>query len=188
MTLDAWVVLMWPWPAEWAPGKTGSTAERGFWVPITEDKNHLPKADKRTAGRQASVLPVNGGGDDRFQNLYGYFGAADEKVPLLMVCVKRKPLHLVFYLRLGESSFIIPEFACGEMREGASRAGLEALGGPRRTVRSGPIWDGVSRADRPLFEATRGGWAAQGAEPVQFRWMVVGGVENGAKTNCGDGR
>jgi hypothetical protein len=99
---------MWPWPAEWAPGKTGSTAERGFWVPITEDKNHLPKADKRTAGRQASVLPVNGGGDDRFQNLYGYFGAADEKVPLLMVCVKRKPLHLVFYLRLGESSFIIP--------------------------------------------------------------------------------
>jgi hypothetical protein len=122
---------MWPWPAEWAPGKTGSTAERGFWVPITEDKNHLPKADKRTAGRQASVLPVNGGGDDRFQNLYGYFGAADEKVPLLMVCVKRKPLHLVFYLRLGESSFIIPEFACGEMREGASRAGLEALGGPQ---------------------------------------------------------
>jgi len=46
-------------------------------------------ADKKTAGLQASVLPVNGGGDDRaFQNLNGYFGAAEGKVPLLMVCVK----------------------------------------------------------------------------------------------------
>src|ERR1700728_1921181 len=173
-------------------GKNWKYRGTGFWVPITEDKNHLPKADKRTAGRQASVLPVNGGGDDRFQNHYGYFGAADEKVPLLMVCVKRKPLHLVFYLRLGESSFIIRGICLWRNAGRCIQSGFggfgDALAGPRRTVRSGPIWDGVSRADRPLFEATRGGWAAQGAEPVQFRWMVVGGVENGAKTNCGDGR
>jgi hypothetical protein len=126
-----------------------------------------------------------------FQNLYGNFGAADEKVPLLMVCVKRKPLHLVFYLRLGESSFIIPGICLWRMADSRIQSGFGGFGGalrgPRRTVRPGPIWDGVSRADRPLLEATPGGWGAQGAEPVQFRWMVVGGVENGAETNCGDG-
>lgn len=39
---------------------------------------------------------------------YGLIRAAEGKVALLMVCVKRKPLHLVFYAQLEESRTIIP--------------------------------------------------------------------------------
>jgi len=45
-----------------------------------------------------------------------------------MVCVKRKPLHLVFYLNIGESRIIIPGFCLCETREGAWGAGLRGIG------------------------------------------------------------
>jgi hypothetical protein len=73
-----------------------------------QDRSNEPMAteNRRTSGECASRF---GGGDDRFcfENLYGLIRAADGKVPLLMVCVKRKPLHLVFYAELEESTSII---------------------------------------------------------------------------------
>ena len=69
-----------------------------------------------------------GGGDDRFsyENLYGLLRAAEGKVPLLMVCVKAKPLHLVFYAELEESSPIIPGIHLCRIAERRMRRGFGA--------------------------------------------------------------
>lgn len=136
---------------------------------------------------------MNGGGYERFTEPSRIFGAADEKVPLLMVCVKPKPQHLVFQMVKGESRFIIPGICLWRMAGGRIRSGF---GGDR-----GPVQEaGFSRVFRgiflPLHEATRRGCGSQGAEMVQFRWMGVGGVENGPEMECqwrsanpvGDGR
>jgi hypothetical protein len=106
-----------------------------------------------------------GGGDDRFflENLYGYFGAAEGKVPLLMVCVKRKPLHLVFYAQLGESTPIIAgiclcRIAGRRMDSGfgseSTRSGRNVSGAWCSGSRSG---SGIGRAMTRSYARRQGG-------------------------------
>jgi len=101
-------------PGPWGAGKNWQSPrrERGRKAADPDHgrtKANEPRADQKTAGPQASVLPEWGRRRPlSFENLYGLIRAAEGKVPLLMVCVKRKPLHLVFYAQMGESRTIIP--------------------------------------------------------------------------------
>ena len=76
-----------------------------------------------------------------YENLYGLTRAADGKVPLLMGCVKRKPLHLVFYAQLGESRAIIPGFCLCRIAGRRMGHGSKAAGAPVR-------WGGTKRPGR----------------------------------------
>lgn len=111
----------------------GNGAERPQF-PITAGRkptNQWRPKNRRTSGECAS----GEWGRRRllFGNLYGYFRAAEGKVPLLMVCVKRKPLHLVFYLKLRESRALIPRFHL--WRIAGSRVGHGFERQPGRTGR-----------------------------------------------------
>ena len=95
---------------------------------------------------------------------------------------KRKPLHLVFYAQLEESTSIIAGIhlcriagrRMGRGDEGCvkRRAGTEG----QKDERTHPGRIGVSTG--PCDEATRAERVQQGAEMVQVRWKGVGGVEN----------
>jgi hypothetical protein len=172
----------WAGPAREAPGKTESTAKgNGAERPRNPDHG---RTKLRTNGGQERpqdfrrvCFQLMGEATTAFQNLYGNFGAAEGKVPLLMVCVKPKPQHLVFKMSKGESRIIIPGFCLCRMPETRASGGFERCRGggrPSGTMRPGAIW---GRIDVPPDEATRGGRGRQGAGMVQLRWTGVGGVE-----------
>lgn len=79
-----------------------------------------------------------------FQNLIGYFGAAEGKVPLLMVCVKPKPQHLVFQMGKGESRIIIRGFWLWRMAGTRTDGGFERCRGAQegRAARRAPAGSG----------------------------------------------
>jgi hypothetical protein len=134
-----------PGSAEKTPKKRRSAV--GKWgvvrldFPITAEQLLNQMADRKTAGLQASVLPVKWGRRrPLFRTITDISGAAEGKVPLLMVCVKREPQHLVFYLAKGESRSIIPGFCLCRIPEPRANRGPERCRGEGRAeaARSAP--------------------------------------------------
>src|ERR1035438_1791094 len=95
-----------------------------------------------------------------------------------MVCVKPQPLHLVFYLKLGESRNIIPGICLCRMAGSRMVRGFERCRGERRAAWHDSPRRDLGLIDVPREEATRGVRGPQGMEMVQLRWMGVGGEEN----------
>jgi len=104
--------------------------------PITAEQQIKPMADaknRRTSGECASSQ--RGRLRPLFRTVTDISGAAEGKVPLLMVCVKREPQHLVFYLAKGESRSIIPGFCLWRIMETRVNRGLERCRGEGRLGR-----------------------------------------------------
>jgi hypothetical protein len=111
-------------------GKNWNTADReGLGPDHGRTKAAYQRRTEEPQDLRRVCFQLTGEATTALQNRYGYFGAADEKVPLLMVCVKRKPLHLVFYLRMGESRFIIPGFCLWRMAGRRIQSGFGGFGG-----------------------------------------------------------
>ncbi len=155
-----------------APGKTGKHREgnRAKRPPVritAGRKTCEPMADQKTAGTQASVLPGLGEATTAsFENLYGLIRAAEGKVPLLMVCVKRKPLPVVFYAQLGESRSIIPRIHL------CRNAGRRMGRGDERQMKRGRKGGGAVRP---------------GGSQVHARAMNRGYARGVGGTRCGNG-
>jgi hypothetical protein len=121
-----------------------------------QDKICEPMADKKNRRTYRRVcFQSTGEGDAAFWSLNGLFGAAEGKVPLLMVCVKRKPLHLVFYAHVGESRNIIPRILVWRMPGSRVNRGFERCrgGGEGRVAQCRPARSGCH------LRATREGYA-----------------------------
>ena len=142
-----------------------------------QDKICEPMADKKNRRTYRRVcFQSTGEGDAAFWSLNGLFGAAEGKVPLLMVCVKRKPLHLVFYAHVGESRNIIPRILVWRMPGSRVNRGFERCrgGGEGRVAqcRPGAIRVSFAGHERRLCPGASGGKARKWCNFGGWVWEV----------------